>query len=98
MACPKRQHKNRYPEFPPPSTGVVDKMEFASEEHVINALKTKLLECASAGCEVCISSFLKFGQLFGAHSWQTLKSSTDLRVASKEFSVRRVVVPAIGMF
>ena len=35
--------------------------------------------------------FLKFGHFFEACSWQTPKSSADLRVASKEFSVRRVV-------
>jgi hypothetical protein len=50
----------KYPEFPPPSTDVVEKMEFASEEHVINALKTKLLECASAGCEVAWMDDLEY--------------------------------------
>jgi hypothetical protein len=51
-----------YTAFPPSSTADLAKMEFASEAHVISALRTMLTACASNGCETAWMDNLVFYQ------------------------------------
>jgi hypothetical protein len=50
----------KYTAFPPSSTADLTKMEFASEAHVISALRTYLTACASNGCETAWMDNLVF--------------------------------------
>ena len=69
----------KYPDLPPIATEVLDKMELASEAHVMSGLRTVLTACAPE-CEVC--------HLF--ISDPPVLVSTDARISYIErFSVRR---------